>query len=89
MKDNRRGPNVCYDTAASPLIYDDRIWRTALDGVPPEKILFGSDYPLILFPEAASEPGWRELLAEVDDAGLAAEEKLALLGGNAARMLGV
>ena len=79
--------NVRYDTAASPLIYDDRIWRAALDLVPAEKVLFGTDYPLLLYPMAVAEPGWRPVLAEVAAAGLTADEKAALLGGNAARLL--
>lgn len=78
--------NVYYDTAASPLIYDDRIWRAALDIVPAGKILFGTDYPLVLYPQTEREPGWRQLLTEVDGAGLTAEEKAALLSGNAARL---
>ncbi len=79
--------NVRYDTAASPLIYDDRIWRAVLDVVPAEKVLFGSDYPLILYPKTATEPGWREVRAEIDAAGLTAAEKAALLGGNAAKVV--
>ena len=81
--------NVVYDTAASPLVYDDLIWRATLEVVAPERILFGSDYPLILYPKETSEPGWRELLAEVAGAGLTNEERTALLGGNAARLLGI
>jgi len=79
--------NVCYDTAASPLSYDDRVWRAALDIVPPAKVIFGSDYPLILYPRTERAPGWRTLLAEVDGAGLTPEEKAAVLGGNIARLL--
>jgi predicted TIM-barrel fold metal-dependent hydrolase len=80
--------NVYYDTAASPLIYDDRIWRAALDLVPAGKILFGTDYPLVLYPKTERAPGWRGVLAEMDGAGLTPEEKAALLAGNAARLFG-
>lgn len=80
--------NVFYDTAASPLSYDDRIWRTTLDMVPPEKVIFGSDYPLILYPKTEREPGWHRFLAEIDGARLTPEEKGLLLAGNAARVLG-
>jgi hypothetical protein len=38
--------NVYYDCAASSLLYDDRIYRVAAEIVP-EKILFGTDYPLL------------------------------------------
>jgi predicted TIM-barrel fold metal-dependent hydrolase len=82
-------PNVIYDTAASPLVSNDRIWRTVLDVVPAEKVLFGSDYPLVLYPRTESEPGWRGILAEIDRAALSTAEKIQLLGENAARLLGV
>lgn len=39
--------NAWFDTAASPYLYDPAIYRTAVDILGPEKILFGSDYPLI------------------------------------------
>lgn len=55
--------NVYYDTAASPLLYDNRIWRSVLDVVGPKKILFGSDFPLRLYP-ALSEPTIQPLIAE-------------------------
>ena len=80
---------VYYDTAASPLSYDDRIWRTMLDLVPPAKVIFGSDYPLILYPKTEREPGWRGFLDEINGAGLTPEEKGLVLAGNAARVLGL
>ncbi len=43
----RAARNVFYDTAASPFLYDLRIYRIALKIVGPQRILFGSDYPLI------------------------------------------
>ena len=81
--------NVCYDTAASPLIYDDRIWRAALDIVPAGKVLFGTDYPLVLYPRSERAPGWGGILAEMAGAGLTPLERTALLGSNAARLLGL
>jgi uncharacterized protein len=38
---------VFYDTAASPFLYDERIFATACGITGPDKILFGSDFPLI------------------------------------------
>lgn len=43
--------NVYYDTAASSLLYDERIWRSVVDIVGADKVLFGSDYPLRLKPK--------------------------------------
>jgi len=41
--------NFYYDTAASPFLYDDKIYRVASEIIGSEKILFGSDGPLIKF----------------------------------------
>lgn len=71
--------NVYYDTAASPLLYDDRIYRVAMD-IAPGKILFGSDYPLL-------RP--RRYLERIRTAGLLDNLEMALLGGNAARLFGI
>ena len=38
--------NVYYDSAASTLLYDDRIFHVAAQVIP-KKMLFGTDYPLI------------------------------------------
>lgn len=39
--------NVYFDTAASPYLYDSRIYKLAKELAGLEKILFGSDFPLI------------------------------------------
>lgn len=39
--------HVFYDTAASPFLYDERIYEVALSIVGEDRILFGSDYPLL------------------------------------------
>jgi len=39
--------NVFYDTAASPFLYDYRIYEVALKIIGEDRILFGSDYPLL------------------------------------------
>ena len=53
------------------------------------KVLFGTDYPLNLYPKSGDEPGWRGILAEVEAAGLTAGEKAGLLAGAAAGLLGL
>ncbi len=71
--------NVYYDTAASPYLYDDAIfplaWRLAGD-----RVLFGSDYPLL-------SPA--RFLRRVRGSGLPGEALAGILGGNAARLLGL
>ena len=39
--------NVYFDTAATNLLYDPRIFQVVEKICGPQKILFGSDYPLV------------------------------------------
>lgn len=39
--------NVYFDSAASPFLYNSRIYNQVIQLLGPEKILFGSDYPLL------------------------------------------
>jgi predicted TIM-barrel fold metal-dependent hydrolase len=77
-------PNVYYDTAASPLLYDASIWRSALPVIGSERVLFGSDFPLNLYPKLDEAPGLSRFVAEARVGGANAE----VLGGNAARLFG-
>lgn len=66
------------DTAASPFLYDYRIFEVAVRIMGPEKIIFGSDYPLL--PLA-------RYLKELDKAGVDGEVREGILGGNIQRLL--
>jgi hypothetical protein len=79
--------NLYFDTAASPLLYDIKVFRTALDRVGAERILYGSDYPLLLYPNEERKPGFARFLGEVAGAGLTAGERGAILGSNIRRLL--
>ncbi|MDR0289829.1 MAG: amidohydrolase [Treponema sp.] len=68
--------NVYYDTAATPFLYDSRIYHAALALGLGEKILFGSDFPLL--PLSRYMPS----LETVPEA-----ERNLILGGNARRLL--
>jgi uncharacterized protein len=82
--------NVCYDTAASPLLYPTgSIFKLALQTVDPAKVLYGSDYPLPICRKAQRGPDFRPFLAEIDGLGLDPETCDGILGGNAARRLGL
>jgi len=72
--------NVWYDTAASPFLYRADIYRFAGKLVGYDKILFGTDFPL-LKPE--------RYFRELKDAGLTQEEIARICGGNAAFLLGL
>lgn len=71
--------NVYYDTAASPFLYKPAVYAQSCALAGKEKILFGSDFPLI-------KPGryFKEMLASSD---MLTDEWSAVCGGNAARLL--
>lgn len=61
--------NVSYDTAASPLLYDAGVWEKFLAVVPRERVLFGSDFPLNLYPKLDAAPRLGRFVAEARAAG--------------------
>jgi predicted TIM-barrel fold metal-dependent hydrolase len=56
--------NVYYDSPASPMLYDETVWERMLAAVPPERLLFGSDFPLNLYPKLDVAASARRLIAE-------------------------
>ena len=70
--------NVWFDTAASPFLYDPLIYRVAGEIVGFDKILFGSDYPLV-------RP--KRYFKEMESVGLSEESVRKICGENAARLL--
>lgn len=74
-------PNVHFDTAASPLLYGPDVWKKA----PPGRVLFGSDYPLVLYPKTNPKPDFLALVQEAEAAGADS----AILRENAAKLLGL
>jgi predicted TIM-barrel fold metal-dependent hydrolase len=70
--------NVWFDTAASPFLYRRDIYRLASEIAGADRILFGSDYPLIRC---------KRYMEEIAASGLDKESSAALLGGNAEKLL--
>lgn len=69
--------NVVYDSAASTYLYKPQIFRTVLDIVGPDRVLFGSDYPVLKmdrFLNRVRQIEWRDQ-----------QEREAVLGLNAER----
>jgi hypothetical protein len=75
--------NIFYDTAASPLIYDESVWARMLSALPPERVLFGSDFPLNVYPKLDATPKMSRLIAEAR----ASQVPSAVLRDNAAGLL--
>ena len=70
--------HVYYDTAASPFLYSRKVYSVVSQLVGAERILFGSDFPLV--------PPQR-YFRELQGSGLAAEDQEKILGRNIARLL--
>lgn len=80
--------NVYYDTAASPLLYDISIFRTVIDIVGVEKVLYGSDFPLRVYPRKQKHAQMQHFLAAIrDEAGLNEAELEAVFSKNFQRLL--
>ena len=70
--------NVYFDTAASPFLYTSQVFSTVAGLVGANKILMGSDFPLLRA---------RRIIRQVEQSTLSDAEKEAALGRNAARLL--
>ncbi len=81
---------VWYDTAASPLLYPTaQIFNLALSAIDHRKILYGSDYPLRIYPRQQSEPDFHRFLHAIDQLNLSPTVHDDILGNNAARLFGL
>ena len=72
--------NVYFDSAASPFLYRPRVYSVATQLVRAESVLFGSDYPLL-------NPS--RIIRHIRATDLTNDEKKAILGANAQRLLGL
>ncbi len=70
--------NTYYDTAASPFLYNPQIYRQVGRLVGVNKILFGSDYPLL---------SQERLIKEIKASDLTDDEKGRVLSGNARNLI--
>ena len=70
--------NVYFDTAASPFLYTPNVFETVTRIVGVEKVLLGTDYPLL---------AQARLLRQLENANLTDYEKQLIRGQNAQRLL--
>jgi len=68
---------VFYDTAASPYLYTKEVYRVASAAGVVNKVLMGTDFPLI---------GQSRYIREIESSLLSGSEKTEILGGNAERL---
>jgi predicted TIM-barrel fold metal-dependent hydrolase len=72
--------NVYFDTAATPFLYRPQIFKHVADIAGPDKILFGTDYPLL-------SP--KRVIDQLDSVKLSPKDRAKILGGNARKLLGI
>jgi predicted TIM-barrel fold metal-dependent hydrolase len=72
--------NIFFDTAASPFLYTPEVYTQVVQLVGEDKVLFGTDYPLL---------AQSRLLNEINSLNLPEDTKRLILSGNARRLLGI
>jgi len=72
--------NVFFDTAASSFLYTPQVYSQVIQLVGADRILFGTDYPLL---------AQSRLLEEINSANLPEEVRELILSGNARLLLGI
>ena len=70
--------NTFFDTAATPYLYRPQIFKQVAEIIGSEKILFGSDYPLL-------SP--KRIIDQIDSVELEQADRARIIGGNAERLL--
>ncbi|MFC1901198.1 amidohydrolase family protein [Chloroflexota bacterium] len=72
--------NTYFDTAASPFLYNSQIYSRVSQLVGADRVLFGSDYPLL---------AQDRLIKEIKASGLPDDDVELVLSGNARRLLNI
>jgi len=72
--------HVYFDTAATPFLYKTQIFKQVAGITGSDRILFGSDYPLL-------SP--KRIIDQIESTKLSQKDKTKILGGNAKRLLSI
>lgn len=78
--------NVFFDTSASPLLYKRPKYEEFCSQFGSERLLFGSDYPLKVFPRKPSPPNFVDPINELKNSNLSTDDLDRILGKNAASL---
>ncbi len=72
--------NVFYDSAATTLLYSEKVFEIVEKVVGPKRILFGSDYPLV-------QP--KEIIGQISRSGFKPDVKSLILSNNASELFSI
>ncbi len=81
--------NAWVDTAAGPLLYAPDVWTAGTNLMGADRVLFGTDFALRLYPRRRDGPGYAGILAEARAALPDETVRAAVLGENARRLFGL
>ena len=62
----KRWKHVYVDTAALPLLYRTEVLNVAMEVLGADRVLFGSDFPLKLYPKASNQPEFGRILKALE-----------------------
>jgi len=79
--------NLFYDTAASPLIYAPTVFREMIDAVGADRVLYGSDHPLNLYPKTDDTARLGAMIESLRMTELSESECVAFLSGTIAKLI--
>ena len=75
--------NVYYDTAANPLLYRIESFRAVISMIGDKRLLYGSDFPLLLYPSRLREMDMTMFVNDIkENAGLSKTEWENIMGNN-------
>ena len=84
-----RFENVYYDTAANPLLYRIESFRAVISMIGDKRLLFGSDFPLLLYPSRSREMDMTMFVNDIKEhAGLTESEFENIMSRNILSLLG-
>lgn len=76
-------PNAYFDCSASPLMYDMNVFEQVVKHTGTGKVLFGSDYPLRIFPRKFKRAEMVHYIEKIEaESMLSAEQRKAILSSN-------
>ncbi|HCR30920.1 MAG TPA: hypothetical protein DIV79_12980, partial [Opitutae bacterium] len=68
------------------LLYDSNIYQSAVEKIGADRILFGTDYPLMTFPKTQSKPNFTSHINQVRNSSLSDQDQAQVLGRNFQRL---